>query len=86
MNRRFARDRKPQSVFIYAIDMVAIDRAVDRKAGILARWRDGRCAAAAGNPDTGIADAAWIVPGSLCRCRAECIGLTWDISNGARRM
>jgi hypothetical protein len=69
MNRRFARDRKSQSVFGYAIAMVAIDRAVDRKVGILARWKDGRCAAEAGNPDSGIADAARMVPGSLCRCR-----------------
>jgi hypothetical protein len=68
MNREFARGRMPQGVFIYAIDIVAIDDAVDRKVGILARWRNGRRATAAGNPDSGVADAARMVPGSLCRC------------------
>ena len=61
--------QKSLGVFGYAIAMLAIDRAVDQKVGILARWRDGRCAAAAGNPDSGIADAARMVPGSLCRYR-----------------
>jgi hypothetical protein len=69
MHRTFGRGRKSEGVFMYAIDVVAIDRAVDRKAGILARWKDGRCAAAAGSADSGIADAAGMVPGSLCRCR-----------------
>ncbi len=69
VNRAFARSRKSRGIFGYAIAIVAMDRAVDRKVGILARWRDGRSVAAAGSPDTGIADAARMVPGSFCRCR-----------------
>ena len=54
---------------MYAITIVAIDHAVDRKAAILARWKDGRCAAAAGSADSGLANPAGLVPGSLRRCR-----------------
>jgi hypothetical protein len=69
MNRTFGRGHKSHGCFVYAIDIVAIECAVDRKVPILARWEHGRCAAAAGNADSGIADAAGMVPGSLCRCR-----------------
>lgn len=69
MNRTAARGGNPQGIFGYAIDIVAIDLAVDRKVGILARWRDGRDASAARNPDSGIAGAAGMVPGGLCRYR-----------------
>src|ERR1700678_2069059 len=58
------QDATPQSIFGYAIDRMAIYSAVDRKVSSLARWKDGRRAAAAWNPDSGVADAAGMVPGS----------------------
>jgi hypothetical protein len=75
MNRTFGRGRRSRGCFVYAIAIVAIDRAVDRKVGILARWKHGRCAAAAGTADSRIADAAGMVPGSPCRSRRSATDL-----------